>query len=197
MKYIYPNLEWYTGISNLKGTQRRCPYANAHRCPRYYSSLLLLGREGITTQIRPDKSRELDELWDKSDLLPVVAEHDTSITNIGGKTSSFSNFCPEISFDVFGLFAVYLRHHSDEIDKETLPEKDWRYYWANIKPLHYLNCQVYSQISSKLASISVEPSKELFTQELIEVKPTFMGISLNIKVLVARLCKRWLSKQRP
>ncbi len=73
MEFIYPDIDWYTEISEQKKATPRCPYANVHRCPRYFSSLYLLGEEGVTTKIKPEKVKELDEFWEKSDLLPVVA----------------------------------------------------------------------------------------------------------------------------
>jgi len=37
--------------------------------------------------------------------------------------------------------------------------------------------------------------KEKTTQEIIELKPGFMGISVNILAALSRLAKWWLSKQ--
>lgn len=79
MDFIYPDLSWYSEISDQKNVSLRCPYANVHRCPRYYSSLYLLGNAGITTKMETEKIQRLNELWNKSDLLLVIAEHDTSI----------------------------------------------------------------------------------------------------------------------
>jgi len=203
MEFIYPDLDWYSEISERKKAPLHCPYANVHRCYRYFSSLFLLGESGITTQIKPEKVKELEELWKNSDLLPVIAEHDTGITSIGDKKSSFSNFCPEVSFDIFGLFAVYLHRYSDEIDIDTAHAqlekkayiKDWRWQWENVESLHYLMCPVYSQIISKPDPISNETISGQTNKEIIEVKPGFMGISLNIKALITRIAKRWMSKQ--
>jgi len=154
MEFIYPDRAWYTKISEQNEATPFCPHANVHRCPRYYSSLYLLGEAGITTKITPEKINELDEFWEKSELLPVVAEHDTMIS---GHKSGFSNFCPEVTFDMFGLFAVSLHRYSDEIDKDMVHEqlkkkahpKDWRWHWQNVEPLHYLKCPIYSQLISK------------------------------------------------
>ncbi len=203
MEFIYPDIDWYAKISEKKKATPRCPYANVHRCPRYFSSLYLLGEGGVTTKIKPEKVKELDEFWEESDLLPVVAEHDTGILSSGDNKSGFSNFCPELSFDVFGLFAVSLHRYSDEIDIEvahaqlakTAYPKDWRWQWAHVEPLHYLKCPVYSQLASKPAQVSGQFSREKATKEMIEVKPGFMGISLNIRVLLTRLANWWLSKR--
>jgi hypothetical protein len=156
MEFIYPDIDWYTKISEENKITPRCPYANVYRCPRYYSSLYLLGESGIATKIKSEKVKELDELWEKSNLLPVVAEHDTAITSSVNRHTGFSKFCPEVSYDVFRLFAVSLHRYADEIDAESAHEqlkekaypKDWRWLWAHVEPLHYLKCPVYSQLLS-------------------------------------------------
>ena len=202
MSPISPDLDWYTITSKLEGVTPRCPFANVHRCPRYYSSLYLLGGAGITTRMKPEKIRELDTFWDKSDVLPVVAEHDTGITSYGGKTSSYSNFCPEISFDVFGFFADYLYRYADEIDrdlshdrpKQKANRRDWRWQWESISSLHYVKCPVYSQLLNQNPSadeVSLEPTTQA---ELVEIKPGFGGINLNVRELLTRIARWWLSK---
>lgn len=203
MDFIYPDLSWYSEISDQKNVSLRCPYANVHRCPRYYSSLYLLGNDGITTKMETEKIQKLNELWNKSDLLPVITEHDTSIMGSDGNKSGFSNFCPEVSFDIFGLFAVSLFPYADGIDrgvahaqlaKEAHP-KDWRWNWAHVEPLHYLECPVYSLLITRPVINKSEILKEKTTQEIIELKPGFMGISVNIRAALSRLAKWWLSKQ--
>jgi hypothetical protein len=85
--FVYPDMDWYSEISERKNLPLRCSFANVHRCPRYYSSLYLLGEAHITTKMEVKKIKELDRLWNrKSDLLPVIAEHDTGITSSGDKT---------------------------------------------------------------------------------------------------------------
>lgn len=151
MDFIYPDLKWYSEISGQKNVPLRCRYANVHRCPRYYSSLYLLGNAGITTKIETGKIKELDELWKKSDLIPVIAEHDTEIRGPDDKKSGFSNFCPEVLFDVFGLFALSLHRYADEIDRDVAHAQleDWRWAWAQVEPLHYLKCPIYSQLITR------------------------------------------------
>lgn len=201
MEFIYPDLSWYIGISKQNNVPPRCPYANVYRCPRYYSSLYLLGDAGITTKIKPDKIKALDKLWKKSDILPVIAEHDTAIMGFENGKSGFSNFCPEVTFDVFGLFAVSLHRYADEIDRDTFHvqlrkkayPKDWRWNWAYVEPIHYLECAIYLQlISQPTPNLTLDKNP----QEILEIKPGFMGISLNIRVLLTHLCKWWLSKHK-
>ena len=204
MDFIYPDIEWYTGISEQKGVQPRCPYANVHRCYRYYASLYMLGEASITTKMSHEKIKELESLWHNSDQIPAVAEHDTGISGPGDEKTAFDNFCPEISFDIFGLFSISLHKYSDEIDidtahrrlsKEAFPD-DWRWSWASVIPLHYLQCPVYSQLLSKQSSSSEPSLANHHGQDVIEVKPGIMGISVNIRSLFTRISKWWLSKHK-
>lgn len=127
--------------------------------------------------------------------------HDTSSDD---KYTGFSNFCPEVSFDVFGLFAVSLHRYADEIDtesayaklKENAYPKDWRWQWAYVESLHYLKCPVYSQLLSTPSRIDEDSVTKQTTQDIIEIKPSFMGISLNIKELITHFAKWWLSKRK-
>ncbi len=203
MTFVYPDLDWYTGISKAENVPPRCPYANVHRCPRYYCSLYLMGNSGITTKMKPEKMKELDAFWEKTDVLPIVAEHDTDISGYDDKKTGFLNFCPEISFDVFGLFADHLHRYADEIDidvahkrleKEAYPN-DWRWQWASITPLHYLKCPVYSQLISRPPETSREKIDSTAPADMVEVKPGFMGISLNLKVALTRFARWWLARQ--
>ncbi len=204
MEFIYPDIDWYTGISEQKHVQPRCPYANVHRCYRYYASLYLLGDANITTKMKSEKIKELESFWKNSDLLPALAEHDTGISGPDGKTTGFSNFCPEVSYDIFGLFAVSLHKYADEIDIEVahrqLEKKaypnDWRWSWASVLPLHYLKCPAYSQLVSPHASSPISLLANKHEPDIIEVKAGFMGISINIRSLFTRISKWWLSKQR-
>jgi hypothetical protein len=199
--YINPDIDWYIGISKQNSVQPRCPYANIHRCYRYYTSLVLLGESGITTKMGSDKVNELESFWANSDLIPDLAEHHTGISISDGKKTGFSNFCPEVSYDFFGLFANSLHRYADEIDSDAAHRQlaksaypnDWRWSWANVSPLHYSQCSYYSQIlsspiSSPAAQLPVTPE-----QDIIEVKPGFMGISINLRALITRVAKWWFS----
>lgn len=197
---IHPDLDWYAGISKQYGAETHCPYANVSRCLRYYYSLRLLGNAGIITAINPDKIKGLDELWRNSDLMPVVAEHEPVIF---GNNKIFKNFCPEVSFDAFELFAVSLTSYVNEEARDAAyvrlatihNPKDWRLTWWEVEPLHYLNCPVYSQLISKPASAIANKTEYINSEEMIEVKPGIMGINLNVRVLLTRLANWWLSKQ--
>lgn len=155
MPITVPDSSWYQSKSSERNVPSSCPYANVHKCPRYYASLYMLGKARVTTSISDEKVRALDFFWKESGLLPVIAEEDTGISGGDGKTTSFSNFCPEVSFTYFRLYASYLGRYVDEIDKDCghrVAEReningDWRYEWGFLSECHYLDCAVYSQVN--------------------------------------------------
>lgn len=152
---IVPDLAWYTEISHQKNLLPRCPFANVNRCPRFYQSLSLLGNAG-STSISPDEDKRLLSKWGKSDLWPVTMEQSSGISIYNETEYSFDNFCPEVSFERFGIFAEYLCRYADDIDinsahnklsKESVLPNDWRWSWANISPMHYSECPLYSLLN--------------------------------------------------
>lgn len=203
MDSVYPDLDWYEGKSKAAKVTLRCPYANVHRCPRYYHSLCLLGDANISTKIESNKKMQLDQFWSTSDLIPVVAEHDTAISGADGKHSCFSNFCPEISYDIFGLFASNLSRYADETDEEVAHSrltgegagsKDWRWVWSIVSPLHYLECKFYAQLI--VHPVNSAPTREKAELPIMEDKLSIFGLTFHPKALLTRLANWWLSKQR-
>lgn len=155
MPAIQPDLKWYTEISAAKNLSPRCPFASVDRCPRYYQSIALLGEAGVATSIEPEDDRRLLEKWKSSDLWPVTREQEAQVSGPRGHASHFSNFCPEVLFDRFGLFASNLSDHADEIDvdlahrnlaEEGATVHDWRWRWSLATPMHYADCALYSPL---------------------------------------------------
>ncbi|MBI5203424.1 MAG: hypothetical protein HZA11_00735 [Nitrospirae bacterium] len=163
-------MKWYALQGHDKKLAPRCRYANMHKCPRFYQSYALLGRSGITTSLSPADDAALMAKWQKSDLWPAIAEHATSISGSDGKKSQFSNFCPEVTFDTFGLFASSLCRYTDESDREATETwllnhgrsfaEDWRWEWASVIPMHYTECPLYSQINASHSIDRVHDSSQ-------------------------------------
>lgn len=149
---VLPNLDWYLNISTRQQLSPRWPYASVYRCPRFYQSLSLLGKAG-STKIDPKEDGKLKHSWEKTDVWPVTVEQATSVSGPGDESKHFPHFCPEVSFERFGLFATELHKYADEIDvsiahkelsgKEASPD-DWRWNWGLIEPMHYTECPLYS-----------------------------------------------------
>lgn len=154
MPITVPDSFWYRAKSSEAGVVCSCPYANVHKCHRYYASVYMLGEVQMITSMSDEKKSELDEFWKESGLEPVIAEEDTGVSDPEGNSSSFSNFCPEVSYTYFRYYASYLSRYADEIDKDSghrLAEReniegDWRYEWQFLNACHYLECSVYNQV---------------------------------------------------
>lgn len=193
--FIHPNLEWYTGVSERKGRVPRCPFATVERCPRFYQSVSLLGNVRVTTKIPSTEDQRLLDLWSKTDLWPKVMEQETSVS---GDKHLFSNFCPEVAFETFGLFATSLSRFADEIDRDSRHKaltmsgvgggNDWRWSWEYVTPQHYTECPLYSILKTSPVSLSKPP------EEIVQLRPGAYGISVDLKRLWARLKAWWRAR---
>lgn len=189
MMDIIPDINWAKSISGEKRIAPRCPFASVELCPRYFFSTSLLGSAGITTKIDENKDKQLQSKWGKSDLAPATLEQDTMIS---GNNKFYNRFCPEVSYDVFGIFASDFGRHVDEIDRDRVhralgamsaPPNHWRWQWSYVTPLHYSDCSLFSILENK----KIENETKT---DLIEIKPNFYGIGLNINELWKRIKKR-------
>ncbi|MBA1300792.1 hypothetical protein [Pseudomonas carnis] len=193
MPITIPDSSWYRSKSSEKKAPASCPYANVHKCPRYYASMYMLGEARIITSINNVKKTSLDAYWASSGLLPVIAEEETCIHGRQGNWSAFSNFCPEIAFAYLRYYASYLAKYVDEIDsdcgrriaeREKYPN-DWRYEWGFISPCHFLDCSVYNQVrefNSKEIDINkrlIPKHNQVFVQQLISQEVS-MGDQYNV-----------------
>jgi hypothetical protein len=201
-------MQWYLGVSREHHVTPRCPFASVERCPRYYQSLSLLGEAG-STKIPADEDARLNALWEKSDLWPKTAEGGTSIFGNGTRTSGFSNFCPEVTYDRFHLFASGLYRHADEIDielaherlgREGVPGTNWQWLWAAISPMHFTECPLYSPLTRgdglpTGTSAEGEPRQtgrlDEKPTELLTLNPNFHGFGINLKEAARRIRRRF------
>jgi hypothetical protein len=193
-KIVIPDLEWFLNKSAKLNQLPRCPFASVEECPRYYQSLSLLVKYG-NTSIHPKKDKKLQKKWEKSPYWPVVPEQATSISGSDNK-HTYSLFCPELSYERFKLFASVLIDYRDldekekyieqlSSDNELYGQKDWRLNWAFIEPLHYSACSLFSLLSKKTKS-------KLYEEDVIDVKPNFFGLGLNLNALWQRN-KAWIA----
>ena len=149
-----PDLQWYASVSERKGICTRCPHASVHRCHRYFESVAILSDVGITTEMPQELHDQLLKKWEAHDLWPVTAEDGVSASG-GQKPNCFSNFCPEVAFDVFKVFASGVIFFYDELDRDLVHRalardnvsgEDWRWRFQHVAPLHYSECSIYSKI---------------------------------------------------
>lgn len=133
----------------------RCQFASVHTCPRYYQSLSLLGGAGFT-KIEKSEDEKLFDFWKEHPLWPATDEQATGTFGGNEGPNTFYNFCPEVMYDAFGLFASFLSKPVDDIDRDCaarilkrdgVPRDDPRWIWSDIRGQHYTECPIYSTLS--------------------------------------------------
>ena len=155
MPILYPDLQWYSLQSERKGLPGRCPYTSVHLCPRYFETYAVLSMVGTTVPLQKAIHDEAQAKWENHELSSSSAETVPSISG-GEDPNCYSNFCPEVAYDTFKLFASNLIRINDSIDrqiaenlieKDPAPDgKDWRYMWSHVEPLHYSDCPLYARL---------------------------------------------------
>jgi Hypothetical protein (DUF2513) len=195
-----PDIKWYLRISAERGVTPRCPFASVERCPRYYQSLSALGRAKISVELAPDEDKRLHVHWEKSELWPKSEEDSTHMFGNGEKFLTFSNFCPEVTYERFGHFAGQLVDYYDAAERyaahqrlegENCPSESWQWEWASLKPLHFTECPLYSPLSHAADATKQQP------KDVLTLNPGIWGINVNLIELVRRcgpLLKRLLGR---
>jgi hypothetical protein len=193
-----PNIDWYLNLSRERSVTPRCPFGSVERCPRYYTSLSLLGNAG-STKIPAAEDERLMARWEQSDLWPKTKEAATSISGSEGRYGMFFNFCPEVSYDRFGLFASGLIEHADEIDRDAAHQmltqtgalhQSWRWTWAHVTPMHFTECPLYSPLVH--SPLDATPR----TGEVVTLKPGMWGMNIDLKEAGRRIRSRWRQWRR-
>ena len=150
-----PNFSWYSSNSNRLGLPPRCPFASIHRCPKFYESRSLLGRAG-STPLSAEIETECERKWKQSQFTPQTAEDTPGLFSTEKGVNAFNNFCPEVLYDRFGLFADFLSNYSDEIDRDLAHSRlardgaqtdDPGWTWSSVRAQHFSECPLYSSLS--------------------------------------------------
>lgn len=193
-----PDLEWYLSVSREREVAPRCPFATVDRCPRYWDSLSMLQHIGYTSA-STEESQRLEKKWSGSELRARIAEQDTSISG-SQSHKSLANYCPEITYNIFGFFASYLGEYVDDTDREMayrrftregISPNSWQWLWADLIPMHYTECPLYSPLQQKIFSIPPVQTNA----ELVTLKPAFWGISIDLKECWRRI-RTWFRKSK-
>ena len=160
---MQPNLGWYIARTSLeRNAAPRCPFAMVDRCPRHFQTVSLFGSNGRCTKLDPEDDTRLFEKWKTTDVWPAVQEDATWAFGLSDGPTTYSNLCPEVSFERFGFFASGLSDHADEADtgrahqhlKETGAQAgDWRWVWRSLTPRHYTECPLYAPLTIGVSEI--------------------------------------------
>jgi hypothetical protein len=156
MKPVYPDLSWYMAISDRRKVTGRCPFASVQGCPRHFETTSLLSEAGTTTKMPVDLHDRVLAKWQAHNAWPATVEAAASIAGSDGHAHSYSNFCPEVAYDTFRLFATTLIRFGDDIDRADVERaieadglgtgNDWRWNWQHVEPMHYTECPVYAKL---------------------------------------------------
>jgi hypothetical protein len=154
--------------------------------------------------MNPAESKALRQKWEATDMWPATGEQATSVFRADEVAKMFMNFCPETAYDRFGWFATDLYRYTDEIDvdiaharlgREGADGADPRWAWATIQPMHYTECPLYSLLLRPHTSGGPSGSlQERSAERVLDLRPTFWGMSLDVNALLVRICSWW--KQR-
>ena len=186
------DLDWCSQLSKGKGIPPRCPFASVELCPRYYLSVAMLSKSGVTTKLAQQDDVRLESKWKRHPCWPKTVEQEPAVLSRDGNPRSFSHFCPEVMFDTFGFFATSLAGYPDELDRDLAHESlgrkhagngDWRWQWAALTPMHYSDCPLYAPL--------LHGAKDIDSQKprIVEIKPNFHGISIDFNALWDKLIR--------
>ncbi len=129
-----PNEEWYASQSQSRKLPHHCPVASITGCPRYFASVDHAQRARVLSGEIPVKVRNhLLEKWQCSDALVIDDSFVGTSFNTRGMFSGVSNFCPEVSGSIAGLYCSDFRVHPDDSKRYSL-----------LHPKHYTSCREYS-----------------------------------------------------
>lgn len=148
--------EWYFQESARTNQKTpRCPFAQPDLCPRYFDSLSYSGKLGATEMDLND-SKRLKAKWRNSPPFALLKEQLPSVQGADGTWSTVTNFCPEVTYDLRGVFASMLGSYVDEIDRDHAharlsrqgaPSNDPSWSWGYITALHYTSCPTFSVLA--------------------------------------------------
>ncbi|MGB8062772.1 MAG: hypothetical protein WCF26_12815 [Candidatus Sulfotelmatobacter sp.] len=142
----------------------------------------MLGTAG-STAIEKSEDERLLRKWERHYLWPKTGEQETGIFSLADRPFMYSRFCPEVSFERFGVFASELAEYTDEIDRdfalrapdrEGAPAESWQRRWQQLTPMHYSDCPIFSPLLH-------DPGQPKTEQKIFGWTMTFHGLSVDLR----------------
>lgn len=146
----------------------RCPIASANHCPRYFKTVSLFKESELVAGLDESVEKEIEKYWKKTPFWLVPLEEEPAVGGPKGEWHTISNNCPEIGYELFGIFAGFFAKYADEIDqgvahaklrKEKAPADNWRWHFSNIRWMHYSDCKEFSQYQAGLITPTMPKEK--------------------------------------
>ncbi|MFA7328971.1 MAG: hypothetical protein WC081_05660 [Candidatus Ratteibacteria bacterium] len=179
---------WYYEKSRELKLSKNCPFSSPQLCPRYYESVKILQNVKLVKGIGSKIDKKLAQKWEEHPMKPCMQEEESGISFEGDpgtssyKTLSISNFCPELTFKQFGIFASSLARLTDIIDTEPIPnyvkrmkadKDDWKWEYHRVDHQHYSDCKEYLWLSSHETAIQKTIYPEVLKPTEKEQNPCF------------------------
>ncbi|MDP2819540.1 MAG: HNH endonuclease [Polaromonas sp.] len=154
-KFTLPDEDWYSSQSTKRGVSNHCSIAANDKCPRYFVSQTNAALLGAASQeLSPEVALRLNTQWETSDVFSSMdLTVGTWVTKKSGSLRGVSNFCPEVTARIFGLFCSDLRSYPDDdarieahqiLEKENVAKDDHRWTWMVIEPKHFCECHEFA-----------------------------------------------------
>lgn len=176
---------WYYEKSRKLKLPKNCPFSTPQLCPRYYGSIKKLEEAKRMVGINSEEiDKKLAQKWEEHPLNPCIAEERPSIDSEGEpgtpsyKIIGVSRFCPEVTFNNFGVFAKSWARITDEVDKKLRHKNlerinadinDWGWDYYEVDHLHYSDCKKYLGLSSMTGTSAQKPTSPEISKPEVKI----------------------------
>jgi hypothetical protein len=153
---------WYLKRDGRRKLPPHCPIAANDRCPRYYLSQRYAADAGaLSLELSADLRALIEQRWAATDVFADIEQSVAIWLRPNGQLRGVSQFCPEVTGRLFGLFCSDLRTYPDEESKqvhhkqlsaEAATPDDPRWDWMIADSRHYTECHEFSVYGSAQTS---------------------------------------------
>lgn len=140
-----PDSNWYDAQSAKLRVKPRCTLANCETCPKFFLSHLMLEKQlGSQLTLGTEETERLTQKWATANVF-AVCDNECGIwlDRDGSKIRGVSNFCPEVTAELFALFCSDLREGNDSPSGISV-----------MQPMHYTSCPEFAQYATQSHNLS-------------------------------------------